>query len=217
MDVQALIERYPTLYHMAERDTWSSIKARGLLSTSAVLDLYGVKGQHRLAFEREHRPEKVTVGPPGDQIIIRDQKPMPPSRLAVALPSCIAPPDWYHFLNSKVFMWAEEHRLFGLLNARHYRNLEHDVLTIDTASLVAAHGERVWLCPMNSGSAFRVPQRRNFQTFQRIRDYPSRKRSNAPAKEVVEVVVDYSIPDIVDHVEEVRRIRSSTVLHQVPV
>jgi hypothetical protein len=36
-------------------------------------------------------------------------------------------------------MWAEESRLLGLLKARLYRDLEHDVLTINSKSLITAY------------------------------------------------------------------------------
>lgn len=210
MEVEALIKRYPRLFHMAEKGTWPSIIKHGLLSTSAVLDLHKVTGRQRRQLERAHRPEKVAVGPRG-QIILRDQKPMAPERLAMGLQDGITPSEWYRLLNGKVFMWAEEERLFKLLKARHYRKLEHDVLTIDTASLLKQHAAAVWLCPMNSGNTFPVPHRRGADTFQRISDYPCGKRGQ-PKKNVVEVVVDYSVPDIANHVTQVRRMRGDETL-----
>ena len=210
MDVEALARRYPRLFHMAERGTWQSIKTHGLLSTTAVLDLHQIEGKERSKLENQHRAEKVAVGDEM-QIILRDQKPMAPNRLAMALQDNISPAEWYELINGRVFMWAQEERLLGLLKARHYRVLEHDVLTIDTASLLNSHAQAVWLCPMNSGNTFPIPHRRGKDTFQRISDYPVSK-SGSPKKEVVEVVVDYSIPDIEDHVLEIRRMRGDAVL-----
>jgi hypothetical protein len=217
MDVDALISRYPTLYHMAEKDSWPSIKAIGLLSTTAVLDRFNVSGPQRLALEENHRLEKVGVGPAGSQIILRDQKPMRPSRLEEALVDGTTPREWYKFLNGRVFMWAKEERLLGLLHAQHYRNLEHDVLTIDTQALMARYHGRVWLCRLNSGNTLPVPHPRSMDDFKRITDYPTKPSSGAPMKEVVEVVVDYSIPDVAEYVLEVRRMRGSTVLGFIPL
>lgn len=217
MEIKNLIERYPRLYHMAEKDTWPSIKANGLLSTTAVLDRFGINGSHRRAIEQGHRPEKMLVGPEEEGIIIRDQKPMYPDRLAGALIDGSTPAQWYKFLNGRVFMWAQEERLFGLLGARQYRKLEHDVLTIDTSGLLAAHCDKVWLCRMNSGNTFPVPHPRAMTDFMRIADYPAKKRTGAPAKEVVEIVFDYSIPDIAAYVTEVRRIKGEEVLGTIPL
>lgn len=217
MDVAALIDRYPRFYHMAEKNSWPSIKAHGLLSTSAALDHYQTQGALRVAIEEGHRPEKVAIGALGDQIVLRDQKPMEPSRLQGALIDGTTPSQWYKFLNGKVFMWAEEHRLFKLLNARHYKNLEHDVLTIDTAQLIANYRNAVWLCHMNSGNTFPIPHRRGMDTFKRISDFPTKKNPLIPAREVVEVVVDYSVPDIANYVIEVRRIKGSITLGHIPL
>lgn len=217
MELKELIARYPRLYHMAEKDTWSSIKAHGLLSTTAVLDRFQVNGANRLALEEGHRGEKVLVGPNGAGIVLRDQKPMKPWRLKDALIDGTTPEQWYKFLNGRVFMWAEEERLFGLLGARDYRSLEHDVLTIDAESLLTQYESAVWLCRMNSGNTWPVPHKRGMDDFKRISEYPTKKRSKAPYKEVVEIVIDYSVPDIAKHVLEVRKIQGKTVLGQLPL
>ena len=210
MDLQQLAARYPRLYHMAEADAWQPIKANGLLSTSAALDFHAASESRREELEAGHRPEKVKLGSGLAAITLRDQIPMPPSRLARALQDA-SPADWYRLLNAKVFMWAQERRLLGLLNARHYRHLEHDVLTIDTASLLSVHAQRIWLCHMNSGNTFPIPHARDKTIFRRIPDYPCNS-SGKPVKEVVEVVVDHSVPDIAQHVVEVRRMMGTTVL-----
>jgi hypothetical protein len=70
---------------MAEKDTWPSIKAHGLLSTTAVVDRYGVNGVQRVELEEGHRAEKILVGQNGSGVVLRDQKPMRPSRLRDAV------------------------------------------------------------------------------------------------------------------------------------
>lgn len=216
MDLKTLVTRYPRLYHMAERNTWPSIRDRGLLSTAAVLDKFSVNGHRRFQLESEHRPEKVPIGEGPEQIVLRDQKPMETSRLATALRNGVTPRQWYETINAKVFFWVQESRLYGLLNARPYRKLEHDVLTIDTQSFLAAHENEAWLCHMNSGNTFPVPHPRDLSAFRRIADYPA-NRSGAPAKEVVELVVDYQVLDIAAHVIEVRRMKAREVLGPLPL
>ncbi|MBK5373326.1 hypothetical protein JFT81_01590 [Pseudomonas sp. TH43] len=217
MQLETFIAHYPRLYHMAEAGTWPSIKQHGLLSTLAVLDRYGIAGPQRLVLEAQHRPSKVTVGPLGNAIVLRDQIPMPPKRLEDALIDGTTPSQWYKLINSKVFMWAEEHRLFKLLNARSYKRLTHDVLTIDTASLVRDYAEKIMVCRMNSGNTFPMPHARGLEDFMSISDYPVKPRSGAPVKKVVEVVTDYSIPNIKDYVIEVRSIQGQTVLGHIGV
>ncbi|MEQ4311749.1 hypothetical protein ABNM01_02455 [Pseudomonas syringae] len=212
MQLDTFIAHYPRLYHMAEEGTWPSIKKHGLLSTLATLDRYGILGADRLALEEQHRPSKVRVGGRDDSIVLRDQIPMPPKRLEEALVDGTSPAQWYKLINSKVFMWAEEHRLFNLLNARAYKTLTHDVLTIDTASLVRDYADRMMLCRMNSGNTFPMPHPRGVEDFMSIGAYPVKPKSQAPVKKVVEVVTEYSIPNIRDYVIEVRAIQGREVL-----
>lgn len=215
MQVEWLVARYPRLYHMAERHAWPSIRDRGLLSAAAVLDVFGIGGAERFGLESSHRPGKVPIGQGAGQIVLRDQKPMEPVRLAKALLNGVTIQQWYETINTKVFFWVQEERLHRLLNARPYRNLEHDVLVVDTASFVAAHEHEIWLCHMNSGNTFPVPHKRDLGAFQRIAQYPARQNGQ-PLKEVVELVVDYRVLDIADHVVEVRRMKSKEVLGPIP-
>ncbi|PHN23314.1 DUF7002 family protein [Pseudomonas syringae] len=212
MDLDKLIELYPRVYHMAERGAWDSIRTRGLMSTTAVLDHLGVKGGNRSQFESEHRDQKMDVmaGDPVS-IVLRDQKPMPEVRLLDALKDGTTPRQWYELINNKVFFWAEEARLHRLLGARDYRRLEHDVLTLDSATFIPAYAEAIWLCHMNSGNTWPMPHRRGTDIFCRIPDYPV-KGSGKPVKPVVELVVDYAVPNINDYVVEVRRMQGSEVL-----
>ena len=212
MDKNTLISRYPRLYHMAELGGYPSIVENGLLSTVATLDRFGVRGAERFQLESAHRPEKMTLESKAHgKVVLRDQKPMPAKRLAGMLENGLTPRQWYETINSKVFFWVQSKRLEGLLNARSYRADEHDVLTINTASFVKAHEHSIWLCHMNSGNTFPFPVSRGMDTFKRIGDYPVNSKGS-PIKEVVELVVDYRVPDIADHIIEVRRMKGLAVL-----
>jgi hypothetical protein len=215
MNLEKLIELYPRVYHLAERGTWSSIQQRGLMSTTAVLDHLKVVDGERFQFESEHREQKMDVraGHPSN-IVLRDQKPMPESRLLQALKDGITPRQWYELINDKVFFWVEEERLHRLLGARDYRKLDHDVLTLDSEKFIPAYADKIWLCHMNSGNTWPIPHRRDRDIFRRISNYPVRP-SGTPLKNVVELVVDYAVPDIADYVVEVRRMRGSEVLEVI--
>jgi len=60
-ELEELLSDCPTLYHMAEDRSWPSIRHRGLLSTTALLDLYGVKGAARVHIEERRRPASVPL------------------------------------------------------------------------------------------------------------------------------------------------------------
>jgi hypothetical protein len=217
MTPERLIELYPRIYHMAEADSWPSIRQHGLLSSNDVATRSGVQGAASEQLRRGHRRAKVAVQVPGiGTIVLRDQLPMPAERIGRALPPGVTPADWYELINDRVFFWAEHHRLVRLLKSRQYGHLEHDVLTINTASLVAIHTERILLCHMNSGNTLPMMTARSPAIFMPIADYPVNGRAN-PVKKVVEVTVLGGVPDIAEHVVEVRRMRGETVLGQIPI
>ena len=211
MHIEKFVELSPRLYHMAESGTWPSIKKRGLLSATAVLDVFHLAGGARAIYESQQRPSKMeVVAGRADSIILRDQKPMPRDRLLRALTDGTTPEEWYALINSKVFFWAHEARLLTLLNARDYRNLEHDVITIDAEPFVRDYAEKIWLCHMNSGNTWPIPHHRGRDVFRRIKDYPV-NANGKPVKPVAELVVDYCVPDVEKYVIEVRRMRGSVV------
>jgi hypothetical protein len=98
--------------------------------------------------------------------------------------------------------------LRGLLRARAYRDHPQTVLTIRTATLVAAHSNRTLLSPINSGSTIYKPQPRGRDTFLPIADYPfdAWKKKRSRSKGVAELAVTNGVPDIMDHVLAVHRV-----------
>ena len=194
---------------MAERGAWESIRAHGLRSASALLDLFGVTGDARRAIEAERRPEGVRLTAPGlAPAVVRDQKPMTDAGLRRCLTDGLAPADWYRVLNAKVFFWLSRARLLKLLDAAPYRALEHDVLELDSRRLVLDHADRVRLSPINSGYTRRFPQPRGPSTFLPIADYPYATR---PRRErVVELAVEGGVAEVDRYVLRVVRMRRAT-------
>lgn len=193
---------YPRLFHMAESGSWQSVREHGLLSTSALLDLYEVEGSKRREIESEWRPEGVSIQhPQHGTAVIRDQWPMPPQHLEAGLDG-IAPQQWYEFLNCKVFLWLSEERLMRMLNARPYRGSAHDVLTLDTRSFVEAYVERIEVCPINSGFAmpmFGKVTPRSFESFEAI----EQRAATGHLSGLAELTVEYAAPDAWQFVERV--------------
>lgn len=212
MNIEDLVAEYPRLYHMAERGSWPSIETHGLWSTSAILDRHRISGHEREIYESRHRPGKIPVRSPHfPRTVLRDQIPMSDASLKNCLNDGLSPQDWYEFLNAKTFFWATYDRLLKLLNADAYKNDEHDVLIVDTASLIKAHANQITLCHINSGCSKPWVHMRSKNVFQSIEDYPA-KRNGRPQKTVAELVVEYGVPDIAQHVISVQRMRSNTVL-----
>lgn len=219
MTEEELVATYPRLWHMAHDGSWPAIRDNGLMSAAALLDAYGVVGGRRHELNAGHRPQSVPLaktGLPG--AVLRDQKPMRDGALEKCLEDGLTPADWYRLLNSRTFFWLARSRVWSLLRARAYRDLPQTVLTVDTASLVAAHGARIWLSPINSGATLYNPQPRGLRTFKRIADFPFHERAKTrrrPEQNVVELVVDHSVPDIADHVLAVHRVRNDSILSEI--
>lgn len=184
---------------MATQGSWDSVRQHGLLSTSALLDLFEVEGSARAALESQRRPKSVEINHPIlGSATIRDQKPLNEKLLLKCLEG-MGPSDWYRLLNEKVFFWADRERLDRFLCAGAYKQDSHDVLVVDTASLLSSHARRAALCRINSGATyFMAPALRGLDTFQRIGEYPARDAKSKTT--IAEVAIDYSIPDIENHV-----------------
>ncbi len=186
---------------MSEDGSWESVRRSGLLSTSALLDKFEIKGERRFAIESSRRPETVSIKHPKyGPAIIRDNKPMQEKALQRCLIG-VSPREWYEHLNRRVFFWVEWGRLLKLLGARAYRNRPHLVLEVDASALLRRHADRVTLSPINSGATFAMnPAPRGPDTFRRLADHPD-------DRPVVELAVDYAVPDIADFTISVSRWR----------
>ncbi len=194
---------------MAEDGSWPGIQAHGLLSTSALLDLYGITGAERSALMSVRRPQSVTMVRDGlPPAVVRDQKPMNDGALRKCLEDGLTPAQWYAMLNAKTFFWVSRDRLDRLLQARAYRRTAQLVLTVETRGLVEANRDRVRLCAINSGATLYAPQPRGASTFLPIAEFPhaeiTAKRRGGDA--VVELVVEGGVPAVAAHVLRVERV-----------
>lgn len=212
--LEQLSTRYPRLYHVAEAGSWPSISKYGLLSTSGLLDLYEMKGKERELIESCRRPESVVIShPEHGRAVVRDQKPMHESVLQKCLVDC-TPRQWYRFLNRKVFFWLTEKRVAALLAAREHRKNAHIVIITETAALLRKYRAAVLLSPINSGSTIRRAAKRGIATFQSPDVYPydTRKKSRGAEHAIVELAIEYSVPDVREFVLRVERRQESQVL-----
>ena len=199
---------------MAEANCWSSVQKHGLLSTTALLDLFEIKGKARISLESEHRSESVEIHHPKfGNAVIRDQKPMRENSLKSCL-SGMKPKQWYETLNGQVFFWLTPERVTTLLTARAYRGRKHTVLTVDAARLLERHLAKVRLSPINSGSTIYKPQPRGPSTFHEMSDYPfgERRKLRGLANAIAEFSVNYAVQDIADLVLRVEHRKGTKIL-----
>jgi hypothetical protein len=196
LNPREISKTYPRLYHMAEQGSWLSIRKYGLLSTSALLDLYGIKGKERYTIECEQRRKSVRISHPiYGSAVIRDQIPLPEKALKNFVDG-MSTADYYKLLNLKTFFWVRKERLQSLLRGRAYKARPHSVLTLDTEILVSRHEEAIWLSRINSG-AFFGSGRRGAGTFKRINEYPFEEMKKKQKEDaIVELAVDYCVKDV---------------------
>lgn len=200
-----LIEVYPRLYHMAHAGAWLSIERHGLLSTTALLDLFEIGGQRREQLESSRRARSEEINHPiHGRALLRDQIPLNESKLAKALQDGLTPHDWYRILNRRAYFWGPASRLRILQGAREYSGQRQTIIVIDTKQLLARHGERICLCHMNSGATQPMAFPRGLNTFLPIDHYPlaDRLKRYGAKSAVAEVTVDYSVPDLREYVVE---------------
>ena len=218
MTIEELTNYFPVLYHMAEDGSWESIKKHGLLSTSALLDLFELSGEEREAIEARRRPRSVPISHPlHGGAVIRDQAPISDAILERCLVD-MEPTAWYRLLNSRVFFWLGRRRLEGLLNALLYRGRTHTVLTLDTAGLVSRYASHIVLSRINSGATHRGGSPRGTGTFVPLLNFPftAGRRSDASIQEsVAELAVDYGIRDIERYVAKVERMMGSVAVETI--
>lgn len=201
MNIDELVAYYPTLYHMAEAGSWDKIRRLGLRTTQQLVDACDpplrlrseILGQQRV---RSYTLEHPLVGP----VTVRDQQPLKMHNLLPKLRG-ISLDDFLGALNDRVFFWAHPSRLDTLLGARLYRDSRHDVLVVDTASLVEQCGSRIRLAAMNTGATiFPNTAERGADTFSTVADFPFRPRRSGgdDIGNVVEVCVLDGVDDPLD-------------------
>ena len=167
-----LIERYPVLYHMAFPNSWPSMQQLGLLSSSALVELFEVPEPRRTTLlTSQRRGTETFLHAIHGSASLRDQKPLSEKNLTRCLIDC-SPSDWYRILNERVFFWLNRDRLLTLMSAAEYAGEPHTVLELDTAGLLSQYLDRIELAHMNTGNTRPFAHPRGASTFRTLKSYP---------------------------------------------
>jgi hypothetical protein len=194
---------YPQLYHLAEEGSWPSIERHGLLSVSALLDLFEVDGQRREELESRVRPEQVILRHElHGEVVLRDQKVLSETKLAACLVD-MTPAEWIRLLNEHAFFWLDRSSLDGLLKAKEYRGRSHDVITFDTRSVLLSQVAGVYLSPINSGATLFNAPKRGRTTWRPLAIYDVLEK-----RKPQELLVPGGLPDVRKHLVRVETERA---------
>lgn len=202
---------------MAADGSWPSIARHGLLSAAALVERWEVaRPGIRSSLLDQRRPDSAVLEHPEHGIaVVRDHKPIHDGSLVDALVD-MTPEQWFEVLNERVFFFLQKRRLESLLGA--YSKAPQIVITVNTASLVATHEDRIELCRINSG--FAQPHNkvaRGRRSFLPIAEYPHLERKVAlkSATDIAELTVLGGVPDITNHVIRVERVFRGDVLERL--
>lgn len=216
MTPDELIHNYPVLHHMAEYDSWPRIQKIGLRTTEQLVDACNPDDTTRDAILRQRRPQPVQLEHPVvGTVTIRDQKPLLMHNLKPKLTD-VTVEEFLELLNSRIFMWTHPKRLEKLLSARAYRSAKHDVLVLDTASLVEAFADNIRLTGMNTGATiFPNASPRGAESFMRIADFPFAARRKPLVDNVVELCIIGGVDHVQDHLIRVERRQGAKIIQTV--
>jgi hypothetical protein len=203
---EQLIAHCPQLYHLTPTAHVDSIRRHGLLSTSALLDRFGISGETRSRLEkgRRGRPEPLEHSTWG-RVVLRDQHPLSVRALERALAESMTVEAWLYLINGRVFFFPTRERLDRLATA--YRSEDQSILVFDTARLLERHLDEVEISHMNTGATIPFAHPRGPDTFRPLCEYPyeERLRRRGWQDALAEVTVRRLVPEVEPLLVEVQR------------
>jgi hypothetical protein len=206
---EELAERHPVLFHVTEEAGLPSLHSHGLLSTEHLLRLFEIEESRATKLLTERRPKMVVLNHPlYGHAVLNDNRPISDNMLLKCLDDGLLPADWMRMLNARVFFWPSRDKSNSLIEAQENNGRAKVVMEIDTLSLAKAHGERMQLAPINTGSATRRPARRGLSTYTPLLSlsYSDWQKKRGGRDRLVEVVVVGSVPDLASHLKSIKRI-----------
>lgn len=194
MTAEEFIARYPVLYHRSPSVNAAGISRHGLLSVTALLQLYAVGAKRAAAIERDRAKVGILVKPPNEHpdwppILIGDQHQINPAQMAAALDG-VTPEEWRKELNARVFFWPTVERL--AVHQKAYAAMPSVLYEIDSAKLLTRHGERLRVARINTGFFRRTPAMRSRATYQRLADFRHDAKNRIAEVSVLDGVPDFA-------------------------
>jgi Family of unknown function (DUF7002) len=190
----------PCVYHVTFTDNLKKIRTLGLQSAAIMLQHGNPTATLPPARITSQRTEVMRLA---DGSLLRDQKPMPPSKLQRCLIGMTAP-QWYSLLNGFVFFWCDKERLEGLRRA--YPDHSQTLLEVDTVLLLKRHRAEAYVSRINTGAVRHNAHKRGRNSLVPIDEWSSfgwmleeqmlgrRVRPSPPA----ELMIKGSVPEVIE-------------------
>lgn len=202
MRARDLIEYYPCLYHVTATENWDLIRQRGILSASALMELFEVDGDRRERLTRQRRSEsEVLEHAEHGRAIVRDNKCLTEPRLKGCLEDGLKPADWHAILDRRVFFWATCERLGSFLKP--YSNSDQLIIVVPTELLVKNHLDRIEVSTINSGAIRFNHHIRGLSTFVALSDFDFDAERKRLHKSRRKVVAEVTVIDAVERLTEI--------------
>jgi hypothetical protein len=155
--VASFADRHPVLFHVTERASVPSIRRHGLLSASALCQLFEVPAGRRSALLDANRERYELIEHPQHGSTVLRRQLMRDHAMLTRLAPGMGPPAWRRFINGMVFFVVDEARAARL---RDYdREREQVILAWGTSALMDA-GAELLACRYNNGMMDRTPPHR---------------------------------------------------------
>ena len=155
MTKEEFIRKRPYLYHLTSRDNIERIKESFLLkSSSTLISSSGLSDEDKEELKQSRRPEGRIISCNGNEVHIRDQKPLIEKSLRKCLTEGMTQEEYIKLLNSKVFFWPTKSRL-----KKHYGRYKNDnisIIRVSTKDLFEIN-DHIEYANINTGATRSVP------------------------------------------------------------
>ena len=144
MELDALVNRFPRIWHVTFEGGWEGIRSGGLQSS---LDLLTAVGRADEASQL--RSEIVTIDAPSGPAILRDQTPTRKDPDPEA--DGISPAEWWTLLNSRSYLFASDVELDKMLEKYLSQGHVQEVITFETRRLLTPVIDHVHVSTVAAG------------------------------------------------------------------
>lgn len=144
MDLDALVARFPRLWHATFPGGWDGMRSTGIRSSLDLLTSAGQEGEADVL-----RSDVVTLSTPHGEATLRDQTPNRPDPAPYL--DGITVPEWFRLLNSRSYFFVDREDLDKLVDSCLERGLGQEVITFETRRLLGPVADDVQVTTVSAG------------------------------------------------------------------